>query len=188
MHRIAQMIVIIYAHPYPRHSRANSALLDALEDIPQISVRSLYDLYPDFYIDVAAEQAALAAASLVVWQHPMQWYSSPPLFRLWMDKVLQHGWAYGDGDSALKGKDLLWTVTTGGAADDFMRCTVTDLNILAQPLRSAAELCGMRWLDPYAVHGVNTLSMAELFNAGAQYRDRIAHYGAADAPKEPDHG
>jgi glutathione-regulated potassium-efflux system ancillary protein KefF len=182
------MIVIIYAHPYPRHSRANSVLLDALEDVPQISVRSLYDLYPDFHIDVAAEQAALAAASVVVWQHPMHWYGAPPLFRLWMDKVLQHGWAYGQGGGALAGKDLLWTVTTGGAEDDFMRCADADLYVLGQPLRSAAELCGMRWLDPYAVYGANSLTMAQLTAAGAGYRERIAPYGTAAVAMEQDHG
>jgi glutathione-regulated potassium-efflux system ancillary protein KefF len=26
----------------------------------------------------------------------MQWYSTP-LLKLWMDKVLSHGWAYGHG-------------------------------------------------------------------------------------------
>jgi glutathione-regulated potassium-efflux system ancillary protein KefF len=178
------MIVIIYAHPYPRHSRANSALLDALENVPQMSVRSLYDLYPDFNIDVPAEQAALAAADLIVWQHPMHWYCAPPLFRLWMDKVLQHGWAYGTPDSVLRGKDVLWAVTTGGAADDFTQCVQTDLGVLGQPLRNSAEVCGMRWLEPFSVHGVNTMKMAELNAAGARYLELLAPYGAAAAERD----
>ncbi len=44
----------------------------------------------------------------------MQWYSVPPLMKLWMDKVLSHGWAYGHNGIALRGKSLLWAVTTGG--------------------------------------------------------------------------
>jgi hypothetical protein len=40
-----------------------------------VEIRSLYQLYPDFNIDIAAEQEALSRADLVVWQHPMQWYS-----------------------------------------------------------------------------------------------------------------
>lgn len=56
------MILIIYAHPYPRHSHANKRLLDAVIDIPEVEVRSLYELYPDFNINVAAEQQALSQA------------------------------------------------------------------------------------------------------------------------------
>lgn len=167
------MIVIIYAHPYPRHSRANNALLDALEGMDSVRVRSLYDLYPDFSIDVAAEQDALAPARLVVWQHPMHWYGSPALFRLWMDKVLQYGWAYGKGAASLGGKDVLWTVTTGGDAGSFSRCGETDLALLAQPLRNAGEQCGMRWLPPFALHGVTTLTQEQLAGAGARYREML---------------
>ena len=56
------MILIVRAHPYPQRSRAGRALLEAVHDLPDLEVRSLYDLYPDFDIDVAAEQAALARA------------------------------------------------------------------------------------------------------------------------------
>ncbi len=73
------MILIIYAHPYPRHSHANQRLLQAVRDLPEVEVRSLYELYPDFNIDINAEQQALERADLVVLQHPMQWYSFPPL-------------------------------------------------------------------------------------------------------------
>ncbi|MCP0855302.1 NAD(P)H-dependent oxidoreductase, partial [Salmonella enterica subsp. enterica serovar Give] len=40
--------------------------------LENVEMRSLYHLYPDFNIDVAAEQEALSRASLIVWQHPMQ--------------------------------------------------------------------------------------------------------------------
>jgi glutathione-regulated potassium-efflux system ancillary protein KefF len=183
------MILIVYAHPYPRYSRANQAMLDALGDIP-VQVRSLYDLYPDFHINAAAEQAALRPARLVVWQHPMHWYGTPPLFGLWMDKVLQHGWAYGPGGDALRDKAVLWAVTTGGAADDFTRCADTDLAVLGQPLRSAAELCGMRWQEPHALHGAATLDAERLRLEAARYRERLAAYAepAVAAMMEPVHG
>ena len=77
----------------------------------RLEVRDLYALYPDYLIDVAAEQAALAAARLVVWQHPIHWYGMPPLMKLWLDEVLAFGWAYGPGGTALRGKDL-WLVAT----------------------------------------------------------------------------
>jgi glutathione-regulated potassium-efflux system ancillary protein KefF len=184
------MILILYAHPYPQHSRANRAMLHAANDIPGVRVRSLYDLYPDFQVDVQAEQAALKDAGMVVWQHPMHWYGSPPLFRLWMDKVLQRGWAYGDGHAVLRGKSCLWSVTTGGMADDFAHCGATDLDTLSQPLRSAAELCGMNWLAPYAVHGVHMLDDEALAQAAVDYARRLldelqAHHVRAGRAPDP---
>ncbi len=119
------MILIVYAHPYPRHSRTNRAMLQRAGRHVRRAGAFLYDLYPDFHIDVAAEQDALAAASLIVWQHPMHWYGAPPLFGQWMDKVLQHGWAYGLDGAALRGKPLIWTVTTGGAGPTISRAAPT---------------------------------------------------------------
>lgn len=109
------MILIIYAHPYPHHSHANKRMLEQVRTLDGVEIRSLYHLYPDFNIDVAAEQEALSRADLVILQHPMQWYSTPPLLKLWLDKVLAHGWAYGHGGTALHGKSVMWAVTTGGA-------------------------------------------------------------------------
>ena len=59
------MILVLHAHPYPRTSRAGAALLAAIRDLPSLEVRSLYELYPDFDIDVAAEQAALERADVL---------------------------------------------------------------------------------------------------------------------------
>lgn len=49
------MILIIYAHPYPRHSHANKRMLDQVKALDGVEIRSLYELYPDFNIDIAAE-------------------------------------------------------------------------------------------------------------------------------------
>ncbi len=108
------MILIIYAHPYPDKSRVNQQMLKRVSTNPDVVIRSLYELYPNFDIDVEAEQRAVEQAELVVLQHPMYWYSTPPLLKLWIDKVFTHGWAYGKDAIALKGKRLLWAVTTGG--------------------------------------------------------------------------
>ncbi|MBL8514814.1 MAG: NAD(P)H-dependent oxidoreductase, partial [Betaproteobacteria bacterium] len=67
------MILLIHAHPYPAHSRAGTALLSAAREVHGLEVRSLYDLYPTFDIDVPAEQEALARADLIVWLHPIYW-------------------------------------------------------------------------------------------------------------------
>nr|WP_283235212.1 NAD(P)H-dependent oxidoreductase [Pseudoalteromonas citrea] len=40
-----------------------------------IRVNSLYTLYPDYKIDVLAEQSALLECDLIVFQYPLHWYS-----------------------------------------------------------------------------------------------------------------
>src|SRR6185312_3179560 len=107
------MVLVLQAHPYPDRSRANRALAKAIEGLEGLEIRSLYDMYPDYAIDVDSEQAALLRAHTIVWQHPFYWYSAPALMKLWFEKVLAHGWAYGEGGTALHGKRCLWVVTTG---------------------------------------------------------------------------
>ncbi|WP_434603824.1 glutathione-regulated potassium-efflux system oxidoreductase KefF [Pseudomonas sp. Z4-7] len=164
------MILIVYAHPYPDQSRVNQQMLKRAGANPDVVIRSLYDLYPDFDIDVEAEQRAVEQAQLVVLQHPMYWYSMPPLLKLWIDKVFTHGWAYGKGATALNGKSLLWAVTTGGEHDHFRMGAYPGFAVLAQPLQATALYCHMRWLEPLVVHG------AFAGDAEAQ-REQIEHYG-----------
>ena len=91
-------ILVLLAHPELEQSRANRRLVDAALALQQggsksVAVRDLYALYPDYLLDVETEQALLAAARLVVWQHPIRWYGMPPLMKLWCDDVLAFGWA-----------------------------------------------------------------------------------------------
>ena len=72
-------IYLLAAHPSWRESRVNCQMLDLARAAPRVEVRDLYASYPDFVIDVAAEQAALSRATLVVLLHPIQWYAMPPL-------------------------------------------------------------------------------------------------------------
>ena len=41
------MINLVVAHPYLDRSRANRVLLQAVDGLAGVSVRPLYDLYPD---------------------------------------------------------------------------------------------------------------------------------------------
>ena len=60
-------VLVLVAHPELEQSRANRRMLLAARELQakapgRVEVRDLYALYPDYLIDVAAEQAALAAA------------------------------------------------------------------------------------------------------------------------------
>lgn len=184
MPRTPPHVTVLYAHPYPDRSRANRALLGAVESLPGVSVRSLYRLYPDFAVDVAAEQAALAAADAVVWQCPFYWYSVPALLALWFEKVLAHGWAYGRGGDALRGKRALWVTTTGAPASAYRPGAMhgRPFEEYAPPVEQTARFCGMRWEPPIVVHGAERIDDAALGDRAAAYRARLAAFATGGAP------
>jgi glutathione-regulated potassium-efflux system ancillary protein KefF len=162
-------ILVLAAHPQLEHSRVTRTLMQAAARAhraggPRVEVRDLYALYPDYFIDAAAERAALAPARLVVWLHPIHWYAMPPLMKLWLDEVLAFGWAYGPGGRALRGKDLWLVASTGGPASSYRpdgynrHC----FDAFLHPYEQTAALAGMRWLPPMVLHGAHRIGDAVL--------------------------
>ena len=177
-------ILVLVAHPELEQSRANRRLMDgartlqSASPVGRIEVRDLYALYPDYLIDIAAEQAALAAARLVVWQQPIHWYGMPPLLKLWVDDVLAFGWAYGPGGTALRGKDLWLVASTGGPEDSYRPDSYNRyfFDAFLPPYEQTAALCGMRFLPPLILHGAHKASEADLEAHASTFAQRLADY------------
>lgn len=173
-------IVVLVAHPEQQHSRVNRALMQqAARAAPgQVEVRDLYALYPDYLIDSRAEQAVLAEARLVVWQHPIHWYGMPPLMKLWLDEVFAFGWAYGPGGHALQGKDLWLVASTGGPAESYRPDGYNRyfFDAFLPPYEQTAALAGMRFLPPLLLHGAHRAGDAEIAAHAAVYGQRLATY------------
>lgn len=192
-------VLVLAAHPTLGHSRVTRRLMRAAAQAAPaggIEVRDLYALYPDYLVDVAAEQAQLAEASLVVWLHPVHWYSMPPLLKLWVDEVLAFGWAYGPGGTALRGKDLWLVTSTGGPADSYSAAGYNrrPFEAFLPPYEQTAALTGMRWLPPLVLHGAHRLEEAALDAAAADLTARLERWpdwpglatlGATPTPEVP---
>ncbi len=151
-------MLIVHAHPHPSQSRVVKDLLSVLQSRPGAEVRSLYQLYPDFDIDVDTEQQALQRAQHIVWLAPVYWYSVPALMKHWIDQVLTHGWAYGRGGEALKGKACWWVTSAGGSESTYTpegmhKRPFADYGT---PIEHTARFCGMQWFPPFVVHGGHT--------------------------------
>jgi glutathione-regulated potassium-efflux system ancillary protein KefF len=159
-------ILVLTAHPQIEHSRATHRAMTAAAglDPARVLVRDLYALYPDYSIDVAAEQALLQQARLVVWLHPVHWYSMPPLLKLWLDEVFTFGWAYGPGGRALVGKHLWLVASTGGPESSYKPAGYNRyfFDAFLPPYEQTAALTGMRWLPPLVLHGAHRSSEADL--------------------------
>jgi glutathione-regulated potassium-efflux system ancillary protein KefG len=147
-------VLVLFAHPVLERSRVNKRLAGAIRELPGVTIHDLYEAYPTMAIDVAREQELLREHDAVVFQHPFYWYSTPSILKEWQDLVLEHGWAYGPGGTALRGKVTLNALTTGGPEsayrrDGYNRFTVREL---LAPWEQTAHLCGMRFLAPFVVH------------------------------------
>ena len=171
-------VLVLIAHPQMEQSRANKRLKRAAAALPSVEVRDLYALYPDYLIDIEAEQAALARARLVVWQHPIHWYSMPPLMKLWVDEVLAFGWAYGPDGNALRGKDLWLVASTGGPEDSYRPQSYNRyfFDAFLPPYEQTAALCGMRFLPPLLLHGAHRASKDETIAHAKTYAERLSSY------------
>jgi glutathione-regulated potassium-efflux system ancillary protein KefF len=171
-------VVVIYAHPHPDRSHAGRPLLDAVRHLRGVAVHALYDRYADFAIDVGTERAALQPARLIVWQHPLYWYTAPALLKLWFESVLGPGWAYGDGGRALAGKHCLWVVTTGAPAAEYTSQGAhgCPFEAFVPVVRQTARYCGMHWLEPVVLHAADHASSARIAAVAADYRDRLAPF------------
>ncbi len=87
-------VLLLVAHPDYENSVGNKTITIALAELPNVNVRNLADLYPDFKIDVAAEQKALLESDLIILQYPIYWYNMPPILKQWFDKVFAYGFAF----------------------------------------------------------------------------------------------
>lgn len=184
-------LLVLYAHAAPHLSRVNRRLADAARLCEGVFVRDLYDTYPDFYIDVAREQALVAQAEVLVFLHPFQWYGMPALLKEWVDCVLTEGWAYGSnstgsaGSSVLQGKIYWLVATTGGAAEDYApgaRHGRPFADYLA-PFEQTAALCGMQWMEPLILHAAHTVDAATVDAHISHFGELLQALAAAPALK-----
>jgi glutathione-regulated potassium-efflux system ancillary protein KefF len=173
-------ILVIYAHPNAHLSRVNRQLADAARAIEGVQVHDLYDSYPDYYIDVAHEQSRAACADMIVFLHPIQWYSMPSLLKEWVDTVLLPGWAYGAGGEALKDK-VYWLVASTGSGEHAYSADGPHGRPFADflaPFAQTAAICGMRWETPHILHGAHRVSDAELADHVAAFSARLQAFSA----------
>lgn len=146
-------------------------MIDVISEISDVTVDDLYERYPDFDVDVRREQRLLEEHDVILLQHPLYWYSVPALLKQWLDLVLEHGWAYGSGGTALAGKWMLNAVTAGGGAGAYGDAGGGGFTVrsMLAPIEHTARLCQMRYLPPFVIYGTHQLERLEIEQRAADY-------------------
>lgn len=179
-------ILILFAHPRLEKSHVNVSLLQAIPDRTDILLHDLYEEYPDFNVDIAREKKLLTGHDIIIWHHPFYWYSAPPLLKQWIDMVLEFGWAYGPGGTALKGKSAFNVLTSGGTEEAYShegRNRFTVREFLA-PFEQTARLCHLAYLPPFMVQGTHRLSDEQIQEHADRYGRLLS--GLADGTLIPE--
>jgi putative NADPH-quinone reductase len=147
-------VVVILAHPNLKTgSVSNACIINEIQGVPGVEVRDLMQMYPDFKIDVEAEQAALQSADIVIYQFPLYWFSSPAILKEWHDQVFTYGFAFGSTGGKLAGKELLLSVTVGGGEKNYDGA----IKVILTPFEQTAKFCGLNYNDPLCVYGIMSM-------------------------------
>ena len=165
-------VLIVFAHPRYEKSLYQKLLVKQIPVSADVTFHDLYERYPGFDIDMEAEQRLLTEHDVILWQHPFYWYSAPALMKQWIDIVLDFGWAYGPGGTALQGKFAMNVITAGGPrqAYDPKGYNRFAIRELLSPFDQTAVLCHMTYLPPFMLHGTHRLSREEGMAAASEYR------------------
>lgn len=170
-------ILVISGHPNLAASNTNTVILDELQTrFDSLSVRRLDRLYPDYQIDVAAEQQALLEADIIVLQYPFYWYSVPALLKKWIDDVFSYNFAYGSKGDKLKGKQFILSFTIGGPSESYQALGYNHFTIeqLVMPLQQTAYLAGMEFHSPVYSHGM--VYIPGVYNELSDVQDRAREH------------
>ncbi|WP_251359617.1 NAD(P)H-dependent oxidoreductase [Kangiella sp. TOML190] len=172
---MANRVLINFAHPRFEASNANKLMVSAVKELEGVTFNDLYERYPDFLIDVEREQQLLLEHDIIVFHHPLYWYSAPALLKEWQDLVLEAGFAYGTDGYQLQHKYWLNAMTLGGTFESYDESGYNHfpLELLMKPFEQTAVFCGMNYLKPFAVYDVLRISKEKMIDAAESYRKHL---------------
>ena len=167
--------LVIFVHPALEKSRAHRIMLQRWQGRDDLTWHDLYEEYPDLQIDAEREKRLLEEHDLIVFAHPLYWYSSPAILKKWQDVVLEYGYAYGHKGKALAGKFWLSAISCGGPEEAYgpEGYNHYTLREFLRPFEQTARLCHMTFLPPHVIAGVNRLSTEQLTEAIERLERRI---------------
>lgn len=171
--------LVILAHPHMGQSVVNKAWINSLpKDKSVIDVHDLYETYPDWQIDVVAEQQLLEQHDRIVFQFPIFWFNMPPLLKKWMDEVLAYGWCYGPDGNKMEGKEIGAVVSVGGPAAFYQMGgqNLYTLDRYLSFLEGTANFIRAKHLPCHAFYGAETGEATEdaLMENAKKYLDYLS--------------
>lgn len=153
------MSLMILAHPNYKQSIANKTIAETLQQsIDDLELRNIHQLYPNYQIDVEAEQAALLKHDLIILQYPMYWFNMPAILKIWFDEVFTYQFAYGSKGDKLKNKKLLPSLTVGQPERNFQGDNHLLMDDFMRSIQKSAEYAQMNYLKPVMLYDISIVA------------------------------
>ncbi|OCY53809.1 NAD(P)H-dependent oxidoreductase [Acinetobacter pittii] len=153
------MALLILAHPYYTQSIANKTIVNELiKTYPDLEVRDIFQLYPDYKIDVSAEQEALLRHDTIILQYPMFWFNMPAILKLWFDEVFTYQFAYGSQGDKLKDKKVIISMTVGQKEADMVNDRENLIDSFLKAVQYSIQYTQMQLSATYLLYDVSPLS------------------------------
>lgn len=171
--------LVILAHSDLKNaSIANKLIINKLKTVKDLEIRDLYQLYPEFKIDIEAEQQAMIHADVVLFQYPFHWYNMPGILKEWIDRVFVRGFAYGP-EKKLSGKEFFVSTTIGGPEGSYKKGGGNNFTVreLLKPLEQTAYFTGMTFHKPIVSHSMVFIPGGE--NPKEEIEQRAANHADA---------
>lgn len=169
-------VLVLFAHPEPKRSVANKALLRVIRNLDNVTVRDLYAYYPDFFIHTHREHQLLREHDTIVFQFPIHTYGCPALMKEWIDRVLNLQFAGSIGGNELSGKRFRLVVTAGGTENSYQPGGSVGYSFqdILLPFRIMAKSCGMVWVDPMIIYRARRLEDDQLQQYALKYAEWLS--------------
>ncbi|WP_185851013.1 NAD(P)H-dependent oxidoreductase [Blattabacterium cuenoti] len=165
-------VLFLVAHPNIEESTLNRIIVQNLSKKchENIFIRNLYNLYPDFKVNIEEEVKIIFNVKFIVFQFPFYWYSYPSLLKEWKDKVFTNLYE----KKTLSGKHLLVSITTGADKKSFHAGEKNNFTIdeFLRPIQQTAFVCNMIY-HGYVHFSMNMLKEMNNFCVLERHTDEI---------------
>lgn len=166
-------ILIIFSHPLYEKSKINQIINEYIPNNEHITFHDLYEEYPYFEIDIHYEQKLLLEHDIIIWQHPLYWFSCPALLKQWIDMVLYFNKKDSISIDQLKGKSVLQIMTLGKKqVNEDMESRTNENNELLKyltPFKKTVEFCNMNYLPPFFIQASSDTPLESMHKKGEKY-------------------
>lgn len=167
--------LVLFAHPFFEHSTFNSEILDLYKYRENITLKDLYEEFPDFHIPVFKERKMIKNYQRVIFHFPIIWLSVPPLLSLWISEVFDMKWLNKNNENPLKNKKAIIIATAGGSALSYSKNGTYQKKIedFILPLTKTLKICKMEIEDIIIVHSAKQKTRSEIESIKEQISNHL---------------
>ena len=175
---MSKNVLIILAHDDMKISRVNKRFIQEIKDESNVEIRDLKALYPDYKIDIQAEQNSIKKADKIVFQFPMFWFNAPSILKEWIDKVYSIGFAFDIDENGyqrreLNKKEFMLAVSMGGHESAYSG-DYKSVDECLTPYIYTSKFCGMKVSEPfYSYRAMQNLKDEKLEELAVKFKEAI---------------